>query len=58
MCILPQSEIQELTEKCVELQELASASKRLKDEVDELNYKLTNTGEIIIQRDFPVLIEF
>lgn len=41
-----ESEIQELTEKCVELQELASASKRLKDEVDELNYKLTNTATL------------
>ena len=39
-----EAENNELTERCVELQELASMSKRLQDEVDELNYKLTNTG--------------
>jgi hypothetical protein len=29
----------------MELQEQAAASKRLKDEVDELKYRLTNTGQ-------------
>ena len=41
-----QTEIAELTERCMELQEQAATSKRLKDEVDELNYRLTNTGQL------------
>ena len=40
-----QTEITELTERCMELQEQAANSKRLKDEVDELKYRLTNTGQ-------------
>ena len=50
----PQSEIAELTERCMELQELATASKRLKDEVDELKYRLTNTGKVFFVTRFSL----
>ena len=43
-----QAENNDLTERLVELQDQASQSKRLKDEVDELNYKLTSTGQLLI----------
>ncbi|XP_063678097.1 protein Hook homolog 3-like isoform X2 [Bolinopsis microptera] len=44
-----ESEITELTERCMELQEQAANSKRLKDEVDELKYRLTNTAKLEVQ---------
>lgn len=40
-----QAESNELRERCNELQEAASNSKRLQDEVDELRYKVTSTGK-------------
>lgn len=41
-----EAENNDLTERLVELQEQASQSKRLKDEVDELNYKLISTVKL------------